>query len=300
VLERLPENARVAVIRLRSLGDCVLTTPALSILKQARPDLEIAVAVESRFAPVFEGNPAVSRLLDATVGSVLGFRPALCVNLHGGTRSMWMTAVSGAAHRAGFAHHKGSWIYNCAIPRAQEILEVDRPVHTAEHLASAMFHLGARRAEIPRASLYAESIPARGPYAVIHPVAATAQKTWTADGFRQIAEHLQRDNGLEPVFIAGPSEDLSAFRHFRLIANPPLEHTKSLLKGASMFIGNDSGPAHMAAAFGLPVVVLFGPSDEVVWAPWRTAHEVLSNKTNIQDIPVEAVRSAIDRLRVRT
>ncbi len=93
MLDRLPENARVAVIRLRSLGDCVLTTPALSILKQARPDLDIGVAVEPRFAAVFLDNPAVSQLLEPTIAGVFGFRPDLCLNLHGGTRSMWMTAL---------------------------------------------------------------------------------------------------------------------------------------------------------------------------------------------------------------
>ena len=49
------------------------------------------------------------------------------------------------------------------------------------------------------------------------------------------------------------------------------------MAGAQLFIGNDSGPAHIAAAFGVPVVVLFGPSDPVNWAPWRTEAQVLTN-----------------------
>ena len=63
VLERLPQGARVAVVRLRSLGDCVLSTPAIHILKQARPDLRVAVAVENVFRAVFEGNPDIDELL---------------------------------------------------------------------------------------------------------------------------------------------------------------------------------------------------------------------------------------------
>jgi len=299
VLDRLPENARVAVIRLRSLGDCVLTTPALFILKQARPDLDIGVAVEPRFAAVFLDNPAVSCLLEPTIGSVCGFRPHLCLNLHGGTRSMWMTALSGATFRAGFAHHKGSWIYNCPIPRAQQILQVDRVVHTAEHLASAIFHLGAARIEVPRAKLYAASSGETKPYAVLHPVAATAEKTWPSSGFLEAAEHLKREHRLEPIFIGGPGDYLSPFQKYRTVLNRPLKETMSLLKDASMFIGNDSGPAHMAAAFQIPVIVLFGLSDPVVWAPWRTANEVLVDKNGIQNIPSRAVIAAIERLRVR-
>jgi heptosyltransferase III len=296
VLDALPENARVAVIRLRSLGDCVLTTPALAILKTARPDLQVGVAVEPRFAAVFEGNPNISTLLSPSPEAIFRYHPRLCLNLHGGTRSMWMTAASTARIRAGFAHHKGSWLYNCRIPRAQQILGEERRVHTAEHLAAAMFHLGIPITEIPRACLYADHRDAGRPYAVIHPVAATAQKTWRADGFKAVAQHLQREHDLEPVFIAGPGEDLSTFAEFRTIVGAPLRETKSLLQSASFFIGNDSGPAHMAAAFGIPVVVLFGPSDPITWAPWRTSNEVFANPADIQRITVAEVVPAVDRL----
>jgi ADP-heptose:LPS heptosyltransferase len=213
---------------------------------------------------------------------------------------MWMTAASVASHRAGFAHHKGSFIYNFPIPRAQQILREERVVHTAEHLASAIFHLGAPRTEIPRAALYSrDAVPEQRPYAVIHAIAATPQKTWSSDGFRQLAGHLRRDHHLEPIFIGAASDDLSAFSDFRIINNAPLEQTKSLLKGATLFVGNDSGPAHMAAALGLPVVVLFGPSDPLVWAPWKTASEVLVDAEDIQRIAPDAVIAAVDRVRVR-
>jgi ADP-heptose:LPS heptosyltransferase len=212
---------------------------------------------------------------------------------------MWMTAASMASTRAGFAHHKGAFVYNCRIPRAQEILGVQRTVHTAEHLSSAMFYLGVPPTDIPRASLFAEKPSRSRPYAVLHPIAATSAKTWTPSGFRAVAEHLRRDHHLDPVFIGGPGEDLSAFSDFETLAGAPLETTKSLLKGASLFVGNDSGPAHMAAAFGLPVVVLFGPSDSVVWAPWRTASEVLAQPDGIEGIQPAAVIAAVDRVRVR-
>ncbi len=56
------------MVRLRSMGDCVLTTPAIELLKGARPDLEIGVVVEDRFAAVFEGNPAISATLPPAYG----------------------------------------------------------------------------------------------------------------------------------------------------------------------------------------------------------------------------------------
>ena len=294
VLERLPDCARVAVIRLRSLGDCVLTTPALSILKESRPDLEIAVVVEDRFAPVFEGNPSVRTLLPPAVTPLRDWRPQLCLNLHGGTRSAGLTVASGARFRAGFAHFRFARAYNVVIPRAQEILGVDRVVHTAEHLASAIFFLGAQRIEIPRARLSAERQAGTTPYAAIHPIASHPDKTWPADRFLRVAAQL----GMDSVFIAGPGEDLSAFQAHRTLAGAPLSEIKNLIAGASLFIGNDSGPAHMAAAFGIPVVVLFGPSDVDVWRPWKTPAETLVGSGGITSISTEQVISALARLRV--
>ena len=287
ILERLASGSRVSVIRLRSLGDCILTTPALAILKAARPDLRLSIVVEPRFAPIFTGNPNLECMEEPNLRAARG--SDLCLNLHGGSRSMWMTAASMARFRAGFAHHVGSWLYQAKIPRAQQILGEERPVHTAEHLASAMFYLGCPRVEIPRARLYADSwadAPER--YWVIHPFASAAHKQWPAERFVQAARAID----LEPIVIGAPGDDFSAFPGFRCIAGP-LEQTKQILAGATLFLGNDSGPAHMAAAFGVPVTVLYGSSDPVVWAPWRTRSEVF---TGLDQTSVPQVTAALGRL----
>jgi ADP-heptose:LPS heptosyltransferase len=162
-----------------------------------------------------------------------------------------------------------------------------------------MFWMGVPRTEIPRARLNAGASSVAGAYAVIHPFAATPEKAWPAGHFIAVAEHLRDQARLEPVFLAGPADDPAAFANFRVIGNAPLGEVKSLMAGAQLFIGNDSGPAHIAAAFGVPVVVLFGPSDPVNWAPWRTEAQILTNPEAIGGIPVEEVIAAADALRVR-
>jgi heptosyltransferase III len=299
VIQQLPAGSAVAILRLRSLGDCVLTTPALALLKRYRPDFRVGVVVEARFAPVYEGNPDVDAILPPFMTAVRRWKPALCLNLHGGTRSLTLTAGSGAPFRAGFAHFRAPAIYNLRIPTAQEILGVDRTVHTAEHVASAMFYLGVPPAPIPRARLFAGKPPDRPAYAVLHPVAATPEKTWPAERFLAVAHHLRTEHGLDPIFVAGPQDNLDAFSGFETVVGAPLEETKSLLSGASLFVGNDSGPAHMAAAFGVPVIVMFGPSDSVVWAPWQVESKLLVGQGgSIGSIEVLQVFEAIDRLRV--
>ena len=299
VLERMPLGSRIAIIRLRSLGDCVLTTPALHLLKSHRPDLRLGVVVEDRFRAIFEANPDIEAILAPRAAAILQWHPHLALNLHGGTRSMALTACSGGALRAGFGHHRFSFIYSAKIPRAQEILGEERPVHTAEHIASAMFWMGVPQTEIPRARLAANKIPefVRGGYAVLHPFASAADKTWPASNFLAVAMHLRRTCDLEPVFVAGPDDDVSAFEGFRIWRGAPLGELKSLMAQAQTFIGNDSGPAHIAAAFGVPVVAIFGSSNAVTWAPWKTEARVLKSEKGISGIQVDEAVAAIEALR---
>jgi ADP-heptose:LPS heptosyltransferase len=298
ILGNLRGGGRVALVRLRSMGDAVLTTPAIEILKEARPDLEIGVVVEERFAAVFEGNPAVSAILAPRYAELRRWHPELALNLHGGTRSQLLMLASGARWRAGFAHHRGAALYHVKIPRAQEILGVDRTVHTAEHLASAMFYLGAPVMEIPRAHLYAKAAHWERPYAVIHATAAAAYKTWHAAGFLAVAEFVERERGLEPVFIGAGTDDLTAFARYRLVVGRPLDEVKALLAGASLFVGNDSGPAHIACAFGVPVVVLYGRLEHrVIWAPWRAAKaKTLAAAGGMAAIGTDEVIQAVEEL----
>jgi len=298
VLETLPHGARVLIIRLRSLGDCVLTTPALEILRDYRNDLRVGIVVEDRFAEVFAGNPNQYEILPPKLGAAARWGANLALNLHGGTRSMQLTALARAEWRAGFTHFRGAWLYNVKIPRAQEILGVDRKVHTAEHLASAMFYLGAPRREIPRARIYVEEQPAQPPYAVIHPFASSLEKTWPAEKFLELAAGLQAEQGLAPVFLGSAGDEWRPFAGLRCLRGAPLAKVKTLLSGASLFVGNDSGPAHMAAAFDVPVVVLFSASDPVVWAPWKARAEVIADTESIARIGVSRVlRAATGLLR---
>ncbi len=297
ILERLPERARVAVVRLRSLGDCVLTTPALALLKQTRPDLEIAVVVEDRFAAVYSHNPDVSLTLAPSPITLARWRPHLCLNLHGGPRSAQLTVASRARLRAGFEHFQFRAVYNLRIPKPQPILHISRKAHTAEHIAAAVFWLGVPLQEIPAAQLFIEPAAdaAVSQSVVIHPFASAPDKTWPADRFLALATRT----GLDPVFIGADTDDMTPFRAHRCLQGEGLEQVKTLIAAAALFIGNDSGPAHMAAAFGRPALVFFGNSDIDLWRPWKTEAAVLSDPAGIQAIPVERAVEVLERLKVK-
>ena len=300
VLASLGPEPSIVLVRLRSLGDTVLATPAFALLRRALPGARIHVAMETRFAGLLSGQPDLDGVLGIEAGAGLrgkarflarlrALRPALCVDMHGGSTAAWLTALSGAKWRAGFAHFRQAWAYNVRIPRAQEVLGLPSTarVHTAEHHAAAVFHLGADRGEIPSARLAAPGPREGPPYAVVHAGAAYRTKAWPVDRFRTLAADLAGRHGLRAVFVAGPGDErlASQLPGCDVRAGMPLPDLLSLVAGARLFLGNDSGPAHVAAAFGVPCVVIFGSSDSAAWRPWKTPHRVVETVWDCKPCP---------------
>jgi len=321
ILPSLPPGARILIVRLRSIGDIVLLTPALRLLKEWRPDLRVSVVIESRFRELLENNPDVDEILDPGHGSGLSKLMsrisavreirrrefALCLNLHGGPTSSLLTSWSGARWKAGFEHFRRRGIYQTLIPDARTIL--NKPViHTAEHQASAFLYLGLPRKEIPRAQLFvvpaeeaawkeqrvAIGLPPGRDYAVIHPTALYATKQWAPANFARLGNHLEKEIGLPVIYSCGPGEsavldsvEKAAATSARRLESQGLKQFAAALAGARIFIGNDSGPAHMAAALGRPGVVIFGSSSSRIWGPWPPggAWQIVQNDYDCNPCP---------------
>jgi ADP-heptose:LPS heptosyltransferase len=302
LLPDLPDGARILILRLRSIGDIIMLTPTLRLLKEWRPDLRISVMVESRFRDLLQGNPAVEEILIPGDGSgvrkllsrlavIRGLRSrgfSLCVNLHGGPTSRLFARWSAARWRVGFAHYRGASLYNILVPDARTILN-QPSLHTAEHQAAAFFYLGLPRKEIPRAQIFSGGgqstwwdakraslgIAAGQPYAIIHPPAAYKTKKWAPEGFARMGEYLEQQAGVVPLYSCGPGEapvldavEKASGASVRRLEGMSLAQFAAALAGARLFVGNDSGPAHMAAALSRPLVVIFGSSSSPIWGPW--------------------------------
>ena len=251
ILERLGPGGSIVLIRLRSLGDTVLTTPAIRMLRQDLPRGRIHVVIERRFAGVLEDHPDIDGLLAIESGATLprklgllqrirSLGAGLCWDLHGGSTSAWLTALSRAPYRAGYAHYRHGWAYNVRIPRAQEALRraPQAAVHTAEHHAAGAIFLGARS---PRtAGPYRRRASARGRAAGNGRMRFCTRprplftKQWAAANFRLTAEAIRRRYGLEPVFIAGPGEEaiFGELEGYPCLGPLTLGELKSLLAGA--------------------------------------------------------------------
>lgn len=300
LLADLPAQSKILVIRLRSIGDIVLLTPALHLLKAWRPDLLVSVLVESRFRELLEGNSDVDEILAPGEGPIkaasqlaVAFalrrkRFTLCLNLHGGPTSRFLNRMCGARIKVGFEHFRSPGQYQILIPDARLILG-QPSVHTAEHQAAVLFHLGLPRVEIPRARIFVSGEHAKwwkatraslglepgDEFVLIHPTALYGTKQWAPEKFVRLSGWLERETRLKPVFSCGPGEGgvLLAVQHaaafpIRRLEAPSLGRFAAAIADARLFVGNDSGPAHLAAALSRPLVVIFGSSSSSIWGPW--------------------------------
>lgn len=301
LLPALPQGAEILIIRLRSLGDLVLETPAIAVLHSWRPDLRISVLAEPRFAPVFEGNPAISDLifsrgLGETALDLLRRKFPIVFNQHGGPRSAMLTGASGSPLRVGWAGYQYSFLYNVAVPDAREFYGTP-VVHTVEHRISQFYFTGLPRGPIPRTQVFAQpdaiatvarklaekGIAAGAPYAVLQPAARLPEMRWPVAKFAETARWLREKYGLASVVNLGArdgevaAEVQSEMQNCAAVMNAQLDIREliALIAGSRIFVGNDSGPAHLAAALQRPSVVIFSVTDPVQWGPWQTEHRIV-------------------------
>lgn len=309
ILPGLTAGSRILILRLRSLGDALLATPALAAVKQWRPDLRLSVLLYRRFAPILAGNTDLDEVIEldaegwrapwrlpAVVAELRRRRFAACFNLHGGTLSALLTRGSGAPHRVGLSRFRFGWAYTkAADPR--RVFGRDR-LHAVENQIAPFYAAGLPQGEIPplrifpqpaaqqavAAKLAARGLRPGGRYAVLQPTANFFTKEWPFERYAALAGYLEEQHGLTPVFTCGPGEaaklDAVARAYGKaLLRLDPLRVPElvAVIEGAALYIGDDSGPTHIAAALGRPVVVLFGSSDSVAWAPWRAPHALVQN-----------------------
>lgn len=293
-----PHN--ILVIKLRYLGDVLLATPTMHALKTAYPASRVAALVNRGTDDLLRGNPDVDEIIALERGSLVdqarfvaairGRRFDTVLDLTDGDRAALLTRISGASVRIGFNDER-RWTGYCYTT----IVRGEAGAHRIERDLAALKPLGIATSErIPRVWLTAEDearadeligrleVRTDRPIAIIQPGARYWFKAWPDDRFAALADHLT-DQGYQ-VLVGGSQEEIGLVKailtqaksHLWSIAgSSTIRSFAALLKRAALFIGNDSGAMHVAAAVGTPLVALFGPSNPREWGPRGGAAEVI-------------------------
>jgi len=294
------EVRRVLVVRLRSIGDTVLATPSLHALHRFLPDARIDVLLEDWVAPLLDGSPDVDRVItvkrhdtSSRLRIVQGLRAArydVAFNLHGGSTAALLTRASGARHRVGYQSYRYARLHNYSAPAASELWRREK-THSVEQQLALLGWTGVPVTDRPPTHLNVTIEAERSimqrlrdahlregeSFALIHPAAAFDSKQWAAENFARVVEHLHA-RGLSAVAIVAPGEE-SVIKNINdntraplvALTNLALPEVTALAARSRLFVGNDSGIAHIAAAVGTPSVVIFGSSNVAHWRPWTNA-----------------------------
>jgi heptosyltransferase I len=295
----------ILFIKPSSLGDIVHAMPTLASLRRAYPSAKMTWLVKRQWAGLVERIDGVDRVWSVTPGMKgwLSHIPALraerfdlAVDLQGLFRSAIMGWLSGAPDRIGFTNaREGSpWWYNRLVPvPAPEMHAVDRYLLVAKALGAADTGPPEFRFQIPPADrdeverlMVRAGIGSGTNWVAINVSARWPTKRWPAASFATVADQINGE-GLGPVlFIGGPDDraDIAAVRGMMktgsidLAGAFPVGLLPSFLAKADLLITNDSGPMHIAAAVGTPVVAVFGPTSPIRTGPYGSGHMVLTHK----------------------
>ncbi|MEY2414442.1 MAG: heptosyltransferase, partial [Acidobacteriaceae bacterium] len=314
---------RLLVVRLGAMGDIIHTLPAVAALRAAFPQTTFGWLVEERWAELlvatfqqegFSPRPLVDKIhavntkqwrkamlasqtWNEIVGSVRNFRAPhyeVTVDFQGAIRSSFLSRWSGAPRIYGFAHPRESpaRILYTDVVEASGTHIIEQNISLAQAVARQALTIP--EVEFPT-NFHAEQqidLLLRkkniGRFILLTPGAGWGAKQWPPERYAEVATALAKD-GFVSVINFGPSEESlaraveSASRGDATAVTTSIPELIALTRRASLFIGGDTGPLHLAAALHISVVAIFGPTNPARNGPFGTTSIVLRSPSSVTD-----------------
>jgi lipopolysaccharide heptosyltransferase I len=333
------ELSRILIVRMSALGDIVHALPVLSALRRHYPDATIDWLADRKYAGVLDlvdgldrviiGRPGLLR----AVGELRARAYDVAVDLQGLLKSAAMTRFSGARRVVGFeagALREGAagWFYGetASVPSGAHIIRQNLSVLPALGVSEPpqiAFPFRVPASAAADTVWTAAATRGDGRFALINPGAGWPNKRWAPDRFGAIAQHLRDRHQLPSFVLWGPGEaalaDAVVAASDGAAARAPqtsLGDLLALASRAALMIAGDTGPIHLAAALGTPIVGLYGPTWPERNGPWDPNDEIVSRASTcechhkrqcqrgeprmcINEIAVADVAAAIDRRLIR-
>ena len=302
----------ILIIKLSAIGDVVHTLPSLAALRRMFPHSHITWVIEEGAADLIAEHPHLNRVLvsrrkswmrkplqKSTFREVKEFlftlrdrRYDTVIDFHGLFKSTIIAAASPGRRRIGYRslQELSGLFYNERIPEDMDKHAVERYLDFIRYLGwpnpPVEFLIPSPEdvKEKARHLLASRGItPERDPFIAINPMALWPTKLWREEGFARLTEMIGERLNLPVVFTGGIEEALYIRHIASLMKHPVIDLTgkttlrvlAEIYRHAKLLVSTDSGPMHIAAAVGTPVVALFGPTDPRRTGPYGRGHEVI-------------------------
>jgi heptosyltransferase I len=299
----LKNPGKILIVKPSSLGDIVHSLPFLNAIRACFPESEIHWVIAKGFEGLLEGHPMINKLwiihkdkwrkisragetvkeLAALFKELKKERYDLIIDLQGLLRSGLITAATGAPVRIGFLEaREGSRIfYTHKVEGGKDIHAVDRYMKIAHFLGCSdeniCFPLPVDVSDIQHKFTLPEE------YVVLVPGARWETKRWAPEMFGELAARLPLKaiiaGSRGDLDIAKTIVELSLGKAVSLVGKTSLKELIEIMRNAQFVVSNDSGPMHIAAALGIPVFALFGPTEPLRTGPYGGIHTIIREKT---------------------
>jgi len=301
----MEDYRHILFIKPSSLGDIVHAMPTCAAIRRAYPKARLTWLVKRQWAGLVERIDGVDRVwpvestLKGWISQVSPLRAErfdLVVDLQGLFRSAAIGWLGGSPLLVGFANgREGSpWFYSRRVPVPQlEMHAVDRYLLVAKAVGAVESGAPEFRFRIPQTDceevdrlLSRSGVTPETSWVAMNVSARWPTKRWPAASFAEVADRLQQERCGAVVMIGGPDERADVAAVSGMMKTPAIDLAgattvgllPALLSRTSLLITNDSGPMHIAAAVGTPVVALFGPTSAVRTGPYGVGHRVLATE----------------------
>ena len=297
----------VLIVQTAFLGDVVLTLPLIDALYQHFPGAHIDVLTVPANALVLQNQPWLDTVIAydkrgtqrglrgfcTVVSQVRARRYDLVLAPHRSLRTALLVACSGSPRRLGFSHWLTRWAYTATVPRPVKGHEIERTLHLLTALglpvlpSAARLKLCVSPAARRRAASYfiRAGVGSEDVVVGLVPGSQWGTKRWPAERFAALIDHLAGMPGLRCALFGGPQDRPIAEAILAsctapvldLIGQTPLQELAAYLERCAVVVSNDTGPMHIAAAVGRPIVALFGPTTpDMGFAPYGVPWEEAS------------------------
>lgn len=297
------------LIKLRYIGDSLLTTPVAKVIKRSSKDSYIAFLVNKGTEELLYFNPWIDRIytfnkessLKAKISLIKHIRKEMfdvCIDFTSSDRGAFLAFLSGAKLRIGFCGGsllRDKLLYTSAKrPPAANMHQIEKNLYLLNELGiksciqKPEIFLKEEELERGKALLIGSGWDGQTPYIIFHPGSRRWYKSWPAENFALLGD-LVKNNFIIDVVICGGRDDtvmaeyiakMMRERSINIAGKTSIRELASIIKGASLFIGNDSAPMHISYSLDVPTIALFGPTDWESWYPVGNNHSIFS-----KDVP---------------
>jgi heptosyltransferase-2 len=303
---------RILIVNVNWLGDAILTTPVFKAIKEKYPSVYVAVMCVNRVKEIFENNPYIDEIIvfdekeeQKNLSAKLEFIKSLKTKsfdtaffIHRSFTRILICFLAGIKNRIGYQRHKNSFILTTKVnPSREYIHRQDYYLYLFEATGIPITDRMPQVFPLPRFkdkfSKVISDVKEKYSYiAGINPAANWLLKRWPASNFSILCDRLIKELKCAVIFVGAAKDSVIAEEvifemkepSYNLCGRTNLKELGALMGEMGIFISNDSGPAHLAAALGIKTIVLFGPTSSQITSP-RGQHVTIIKKDIACTIP---------------